>query len=79
MPAAGWKLIVGPEEVTLELFDLETDPKELENLAEQEPERVDRLRAEVEAWRQAHTREVAEDVLPSPEDRARLEALGYAE
>ena len=74
-----WKLIVGPEEGTLELFDLETDPKELENLAEQEPERVDRLRAEVEAWRQAHTREVAEDVLPSPEDRARLEALGYAE
>jgi arylsulfatase A-like enzyme len=74
-----WKLIEGPEEGTLELFDLASDPKELNNLAGQEPELAARLRAEVEAWRQAHTRAAMEEVLPSAEDRARLEALGYAE
>jgi arylsulfatase A-like enzyme len=73
-----WKLIEGPEEGTLELFDLEADPGERTNLADQEPEVSARLRREIQAWRRAHTRSV-EAVLPSAEDRARLEALGYSE
>jgi arylsulfatase A-like enzyme len=74
-----WKLIEGPEEGTLELFDLESDPEERTNLAEQEPERTARMRGEIEAWRGSHTRTDGADVLLSEEDRARLEALGYAE
>lgn len=73
-----WKLIEGAEEGTLELFDLEADPGERINLAEQEPEVLARLRGEIQAWRRAHTRSV-DAVLPSAEDRARLEALGYSE
>jgi arylsulfatase A-like enzyme len=74
-----WKLIEGPEEGSLELFDLVADPDEKTNLADGEPERTARMRAEIEAWRRAHTREIRDDVPLSPEDRAGLEALGYSE
>ena len=74
-----WKLIEGPEEGSLELFDLEADPGEKTNLAAREPERAHGMRAEIEAWRRAHTRERGDPAPLSPEDRARLEALGYGE
>ena len=73
-----WKLIEGPDEGTLELFDLEADPGERTNLVEQQPEVSARLRAEIKEWRGTHTRPVDAAVL-SAEDRARLEALGYIE
>ena len=72
-------MIEGPEEGTLELFDLEADPEEKANLAAREPERARAMRAEIAAWRRAHTREQRDPAPLSPEDRARLEALGYAE
>ncbi|MCP4906589.1 MAG: hypothetical protein GY910_16565, partial [bacterium] len=74
-----WKLIEGPEEETLELFDLESDPEERENLVDREAERVKQMREEIAAWRKAHTREEKDVRLPTPEERARLEALGYTE
>jgi len=73
-----WKLIEGPEEGTLELFDLEDDPGEQINLAEREPEITARLREEIKEWRGMHARRVDAAII-SAEDRARLEALGYTE
>jgi len=74
-----WKLIDGPDEQSLELFDLELDPGELSNLAEAQPERAARMRLRLRHWRERHTRGDRPAGLLSEEDRARLEALGYVE
>jgi arylsulfatase A-like enzyme len=74
-----WKLIVGPEEASTELFDLAADPQERVNLAEREPERVAALRRHLTLWRQTHTRDGPAAAPLSNEDRKRLEALGYAD
>lgn len=74
-----WKLIEGPEEGTLELFDLERDPGERTNRAADEPERTARLRARIAEWR---TRWSGPDIaVPtlSEDDRERLRAMGYVE
>jgi N-acetylgalactosamine-6-sulfatase len=47
-----WKLLVNPDSSRSELFDIPTDPMELNNLAETNPEIVDRLRRQVTAWQQ---------------------------
>jgi len=84
-----WKLIEAPEEGRIELYDLESDASERENRAEAEPERVaelatlvDRWRAEADAalraWRAAAGHPPSEHAL-DPDERARLEALGYVE
>ncbi len=74
-----WKLIEGKEEGTLELFDLQSDPQEMRNVAADHPERVAELRARVAAFRAEHERVATPEAPLSPEDRARLEALGYGE
>jgi arylsulfatase A-like enzyme len=74
-----WKLIHGPEEGTLELFDLESDPEERQNLAAREPERAAELGAMLDEWLLANQRGAQEPVTLSEEDRRRLEALGYIE
>jgi len=74
-----WKLIHGPEEGTLELFDLEADPGEKQNLADRQPERAAELGAMLEEWLRANRRGAQEPVSLSEEDRRRLEALGYIE
>jgi len=74
-----WKLIEGPEEGTLELFDLERDPAERTNLAGEMPERVEALRGLIAAWRARHDPERRAPP-PIPEaDRERLRAMGYVE
>ncbi|MDG2051641.1 MAG: sulfatase [Myxococcota bacterium] len=75
----GWKLIVGPAEGTLELYGLVDDPLEQINLASEEPERVARLSALIDAWRLEHERNVIEPAPVLQQDRERLKALGYVE
>jgi arylsulfatase A-like enzyme len=42
-----WKYIENAEDQTVELFDLEADPAELQNLAKHQPERVEAFRKSV--------------------------------
>jgi arylsulfatase A-like enzyme len=48
-----WKLIEWREDNSLELFDLEGDPGESNNLARANPEIASKLRAKLTAWREA--------------------------
>jgi arylsulfatase A len=45
-----WKLIENYEDGRVELFNLRQDASEIRNLADREPERVKRLRAQLAAW-----------------------------
>jgi arylsulfatase A-like enzyme len=74
-----WKLIDGPDEGTLELYDLEADPEERENLAGRERERADRMRARLGEWRRRTDRVNPETAPLTDAERRRLEALGYVE
>ena len=75
----GWKMIVGPDEGTLELYNLAADPAEKDNLVSEEPERVAKLLALVDAWRLEHERDRFDPPVLPPQDRERLKALGYVE
>ncbi len=59
-----------------ELFDLEADPGELENIVEREPELVERLWRDLDAFMK-NERDVVESLEMSEEARKELEALGY--
>jgi arylsulfatase A-like enzyme len=74
-----WKYVVGAEERTRELFDLESDPGELRNVVETEPRRATELDAMVVAWRARTVRQHAPAGRSDDETRARLRALGYVE
>ncbi len=72
-----WKLIESSEP---ELFDLDTDPGETNNLAAADPDRVHRFRAElqrVEASILDETMASKTDRQLSPEQQAEFAALGY--
>jgi choline-sulfatase len=81
-----WKLILNPQhpgenegaEPRVELYDLDADPAEREDLASREPQRVKLLRAEYEEVR-AHlvNRARGAPVELNEEGRRRLQALGY--
>jgi arylsulfatase A-like enzyme len=74
-----WKLILGPEEGTRQLFDVARDPRERRDLAAEQPERAAELEERIAAWRAQHTRvEAAPDAI-SQEDLERLRALGYVQ
>ncbi len=47
---ANWKLLVNPDHSRIELFDIPSDPMELNNLAAEQPEIVDRLAERVANW-----------------------------
>jgi arylsulfatase A-like enzyme len=61
-----------------ELYDVVADPGERENRAAEHPERVAALRAELETLLAGASRPGDATASVTPEDRARLEALGYA-
>jgi len=74
-----WKLILGPEENTAELYDLNSDPSEENNRYEAEPEKVRELTALLDEWHERMKSDKAVELELSDEDRAGLEALGYTE
>jgi len=67
-----FKLVRAPRP---ELYDLVEDPGETRNLAHEQPERLARLDAQLDAWGDAAT--VSRSVSVSAEDRERLRSLGY--
>jgi arylsulfatase A-like enzyme/tetratricopeptide (TPR) repeat protein len=71
-----WKLVQGAE---TELFDLGADPGETRNLAAQEPQRVERMRAALQAAvrKMAPGGDSARSTVLSPEQEERLRSLGY--
>jgi arylsulfatase A-like enzyme len=83
----GWKLIerVEPERPTRrELYDVERDPLEQEDLAAERPDVVTGLVQRLEAWRAAVSAvrlepEAAAEGATSPEELERLKALGYVQ
>lgn len=73
-----WKYIHGLQDGTSELFDLETDPGETRNLAAERPERRHNLSNRLAHWmRSVQPQELSDPEAITPEDRRRLEALGY--
>jgi arylsulfatase A-like enzyme/thioredoxin-like negative regulator of GroEL len=70
-----WKLIDAP---TPELYDLDLDPGELNNLAAEHPDAVESLFAELEELRLGMRSHGAEAIEGNPELLSALEALGYA-
>jgi choline-sulfatase len=81
----GMKLIVdwmGRDAPRFELYRRESDPHETSNLAEQEPEAVQRLLDQLSAWRSAHPGRAGDEVerteLSKGEEQA-LRSLGYIE
>ena len=72
-----WKLIVGKDH--MELFDLGRDPKELKNLAREEPATVDSLAVLVQEWSDAIAMGVSEEAGLDAEDEEALKSLGYIE
>jgi choline-sulfatase len=73
-----WKYIEAPEEQRHELYDLREDPRERNDLREREPAIAAQLAAELARWRLATPAAAATSPV-SPEDRKRLEALGYVD
>lgn len=82
---AGWKYIHDTEGGIEELYDLSTDPTELENVADLHPDRMSRFRRLVDEHRSttaalASTFTESGGSEPTPDDeemRRRLAALGY--
>ena len=71
----GWKLVKGVGE---ELYNLDFDPKELDDLASTEPRRRDELTAFLETLSAGLVPGTAEPATLDDEARRRIAALGYA-
>jgi arylsulfatase A-like enzyme len=87
---AEWRFVYNPEKLhpeapggpypigDVELFDLRADRREQENLARRRPELVERLGADLLAWKRSHLREGgAPEQTIDEETREELRALGY--
>lgn len=75
-----WKLIVGTDNA-VELYQLDLDPREEHNLADQFPQQVDLLRLQLEQWWHTHNTaligDVSEQVTVESKVEQRLQDLGY--
>jgi N-acetylgalactosamine-6-sulfatase len=47
-----WKLLMNPDRSRVELYDIKADPAQLDNVAQQHPEVVEKLAAQVLSWQQ---------------------------
>ena len=73
-----WKAVWAPDEDTQELFDLEADPREQVNLADEHPLPLAALRERIDRWIERF--DAGGDVAPRDEgDVERLKALGYVD
>ena len=72
-----FKLVLGPEERTRELFDVLHDPRERKELAAAEPARAAELEKRIADWLAENKRDVTAPDAVSEEDLERLRALGY--
>ncbi len=76
--AGRWKYFEAPEENRRELYDLERDPRERDNLADREPGRARELAGRLARWRAEQGSAPPRVTAPLPPDvRDGLEALGY--
>jgi arylsulfatase A-like enzyme len=77
-----YKLIISEPQDEAELYHLRSDSRELANLAATQPERVQEMRARLDAQARAAehpSRAAARSYEPSQEEANQLEALGYVE
>ncbi len=74
-----WKYIDGPDENTKELFDLEQDPGELNNIYAFFPDQANSLAEKLERWRKDFTSTKPAQTVIQPEDIEKLKSLGYVE
>jgi arylsulfatase A-like enzyme len=72
-----WKLIYTPAIGDIELYRLDLDPGELENVAESEPAIRERLMNSLESWLTEAVETGAQDTGVSPEQAWFLQQLGY--
>jgi hypothetical protein len=70
-------LLEGEGDGPAELYDLPHDPHEDSSLARQRPEDVARMRAEIQAWKEACDREAV--LTSTPAQQEALRAMGYVE
>jgi arylsulfatase A-like enzyme len=76
-----WKCILDRTSGQVELYDLEADPDEQEDLASDRADQAEAYRLHLTEWLQAE-QQIAHrwrrgDILVSPEERERLRGLGY--
>jgi len=64
---ANWKYIYSVRDGRDELYDLDTDPLEQHNVADDHPARADRLRQRLAAWTEANRRQYERVDAQTPE------------
>lgn len=70
-----WKYIRSPK---AELYDLLADPRELQNLATESPDQLQKLEGELTAWEERMNQRLAGNVALTEQERRALSSLGYA-
>lgn len=77
--AGRWKYIEAPAENDFELYDLSSDPKELDNRYDAERETATRLADMLAAWRRTTPVAPPEQAPVKPDSAEKLRALGYVQ
>jgi arylsulfatase A-like enzyme len=76
-----WKYIYNYKDKTEQLYNVQSDPLELNNLIDKETTQADQLKKQLFKWvsnsKKYHSK--GHPLQPSPEEKERLKALGYIE